>query len=147
MIGKKQRIWCCIVACLVLLAGIYTTYGKADSLAKPTAIIGTSVRDEIKPMQKLMQVGKVSIQECMYLTPQVTNRIGELIGRLTVRSSSIRRDLRLLVPLLLGIITAYFILRYFREEVFLCLHEKEYWTALIKYIHDIDGKKKMACLI
>ena len=146
MSRKKQRIWCCIISCLILLAGMYTTYEKADSLAKHVMIKDSITRDEAEHVQKVLQTRTLSAREQVYLTSRTTSRFCEMLGRLVGRSSLARRDLRLSILLLWGIITAYFLLRYFWEEEVLCLHEKDEWTALIKYIHDIDGKKRVLCL-
>ena len=146
MLHKKQHIWSFIVACFVLLVGMYTTYEKADSFAKRTIVIDSTVRDEAQSVQKIIQSKNITVQEHMYLLTGTSGRMSELIRRFTGRTSSIRRDLRLSLLVLWGIITAYFLLQYFQEEEILCLHEKEYWRALIKYIHDIDGKKRLSCL-
>ena len=147
MLHKKQRIWSFVVACFVLLVGMYTTYEKADSFANHTIVIDSTVRDEAQSVQKIMQSKNISVQEHMYLRTGTSGRMSELIRRFTGRTSSIRRDLRLSLLVLWGIITEYFLLQYFQEEEILCLRKKEYWTALMKYIHDIDGKKRMTCQI
>lgn len=147
MLHKKQRIWCFIVACVVLLAGMYTTFQKADSFGNRAIIMDSTIRDEAESMQKLTQAKNVSMQEQVYLTSRTMTRIGQMFSRFAGRDSSVRKDLRLSLFILWEIITTYFLLRYFQEEDALCLHEKEYWRALIKYIHDIDGKKRETCLI
>ena len=135
MLRKKQCIWSMIVICFVLLASMCTTYAKVDSLAKYVIIIDSAVRDEEKPVQKLMHAKNTSVQEQVYLTSKTANRIGEWIGRFSGRNSTIRRDLRLSVFVLWGIITLFYLFRYYQREDVLCLHEKEYRRFRFYYLY------------
>ena len=147
MLHKKQRIWSLLVACFVLLVGMHSTYEKADAFVNQSIVINSTVRDETQSVQKMIQSKNVSVQEHMCLLTGTSGRTSELLSRFTGRTCSIRRDLRFSLLVLWGIIAIHFSLKYFQEEEILCFHEKEYWMALIKYIHDMDGKKRLACLV
>lgn len=146
MLRRKQRMLCYIVACLLFVAGMYTTYAKADSFAKCAVVVSRAGSAAANSVERLVQRSDSTVQEMSYLAPRAQKGVSTMIGRVTSRNSSIRRDLRMPLLFLWGLVLAYFQLRYFGEAEILCLHEKKYWTALIKYIHDIDGKKRIVCL-
>ena len=137
MLRKNQRRWCVFLVCILLMAAMHTTYVKADSFAKRAVAVETA---------RIQAPEKLAAQEKVCVVENVRTTLRAAIGQATNRSSSIRRDLRLPTLFLCGLCVAYFILRCWRTEEILCLHEKKYRAALIKYIHDIDGKKRISCL-
>ena len=142
MLRRKQRILCYIFACILLVTSMYATYVKADTIAKHAVVSCTNKQsiDRIQaPDNRLMK-------ESVYATARTGSVIRTAIGQVTRRTALGRRDIRVSMLILCGLIVTCFLLRFFVEDELLCFHQKKYQTALIKYIHDMDGKKRMSCL-
>lgn len=123
--------------CVLMIAGMHTTYTKANYFADH------AVETETAQIQKLDE--SVSPEpECVVERESSVLRV--TIGQLRNRGVSIRKYLHISVLFFYGLCVAYFILLLRCIEEILCLHGEKYRTALIKYIHDIDGKKRMSCL-
>lgn len=153
MLRKGQRRLCYFLMCVLLMAGMHTTYVKADTFAQRAASLEVVQRYVTKTARiqnvteaLLSEPDRVVVQDTVCVVESVNPVLRMVIGRVTSGSSQIRRELRLSCLLLCALCIAYFILKCWRIEEILCLHEKKYRAALIKYIHDIDGKKRIACL-
>ena len=133
------------------MAGIYTTYARANDFSERAASLKAAQaymqRMQEMPTTQLRTADKKLIEPgvCVVESSNLTMR--EVIGRATTRGRQIRGELRLASMFLWAFCTFCFLLLYYRIEVRLWLQEKRYCVALIKYIHDMDGKKRMACLI
>lgn len=163
MLRRNWRRLCHFMICILFITGMYSTYMKADSIAEHAvaASIAQNVQlctngDVITQVERaqtsdvktawLQKNNSSVVQEAACVIRNVNPVIRAVIGRTMSHSNSLRRDLRLLTIFLWGICIAYFLLRVWRIEEILCLYEKKYRAALIKYIHDMDGKKRMSCL-
>lgn len=155
---KNWHRLCYFMIVVLLMAGMYTTYVKADDFAERAAAISIiqyseninqTTRHEIKSGTVSVWIEKNSenvLQDKVCIVGNANQLIRTVIGRVTSRGYSIRRDLRVLTWFLWGLCVAYFLLNSWKIEEILCLHEKKYRAALLKYIHDKDGKKRMSCL-
>ena len=149
MLQKKQRKWCYFIVCIMLMAGIHTTYIKADSFAGRVASIeaANSYTAEVQRASVTLLKGTDGVESlavCVVERMNVTARA--LIGRIASRTSRMGRELRFSGVFSEALCEAFFLLQCCLMEEILCLLEKKNRTALIKYIHDIDGKKKISCL-
>ena len=138
MLRKGQRRLCYLLACLLLVTGMYVTFEKADSIARHTVSAGTA---------RIQEPDETIIQKHEYVVERSKTLLRESVFRTVTRNQSLRRTMRLPVLLLYAICVVYFVLKCFYTEEIISLQEKKYRKALIKYIHDIDGKKRMSCLI
>lgn len=153
MLRKSQRRLCYFLMYVLLMAGMYTTYVRADSFAERATSIEAAQLYAVKAAnaQRASEAvfrapDKTVPQSAVCVVESVNPVLRMVIGRTTSRNSLIRRDLRLACLLLWALCMACFILKCRYIEEILCLCEKKYRTALIKYIHDIDGKKRVSCL-
>lgn len=137
MLRKSQRRLCYILSCLLLISGMYMTFEKADSIARHAVASETA---------RIQKPDRMSGQKTVYVVERTGSLLREAVGRVVSRNYSLRRDLRFPSLFLCALCVAYFVLRYWNVEEILFLHKKKYREALIKYIHDIDGKKRMSCL-
>lgn len=150
MLRKSQRRLCYFLMCILLMAGIYTTYVKADTFAErvasveATRIYASGAKNASTVQLRGLDKATTSIAVC--IVESINPMCRTAIGRAIYRTSLTRRALQLTCLLLCALCIAYFSLRCCQIEEILCLHEKKYRAALIKYIHDMDGKKRMACL-
>ena len=148
---KIQRSICYGLVWMLFLAGIYTSFARAESFAERAAsmeaarLYAVAASDEA--MSLLTASESEAVQADVCLVENADTSLRAVIGRVTSRSSLMRRDLRVMFLLLCVLYVAFFVLGYRLIEEALCLCEKKYRAALIKYIHDIDGKKRVACLI
>ena len=150
MLQKNQRKWCYFIVCILLMAGIHTTYAKADSFAERVASIEAAngyMADEKNPSAMLLRGTDRVEQLAVCVVERINPTIRAVIGRIANRTGSICRDLRFANIFLWAFCVVYFLLQCYLIEEILCLLEKKYRAALIKYIHDIDGKKRIPCLI
>ncbi len=141
MLRISQRKLCYIMICILLMAGLHTTYAKADAFAE-RAIAAKNVW-----IQEIKKPDETTPQSPVCTVERMNPTIRAVLGQITNRSSSIRRDLRLSGYIYCALCMAFFCLLIWCIEEILCLHEKKYRAALIKYIHDLDGKKRMTCLV
>lgn len=150
MLRISQRRLCYFLICVLLMAGMHTTYVKADSFAERAASIEAAqlyvANTKTASEAQLRAPENVMTQVLVCVVENIDSVRRTVFSRVTNRSSLIRRDLRLPGLLLWALCISYFVLKCWHIEECLCLHEKKYRAALIKYIHDIDGKKRMACL-
>lgn len=150
MLQKSQRRVCYFMMLILLIAGMYTTYVKADNFAERAASIEAAriyaANVETSIITQLRETNWDIAQTEVCVMESVNPLLRVVIGRTSNRISGVRRDLRFAGIVLWALCIAYFILHCFHIEEVLCLHEKKYRTALIKYIHDIDGKKRISCL-
>lgn len=149
MLKKNQRKWCYFIVCILFMAGIYTTYIKADSFAERVAsveIVNSYTLDEEKSMIAVMNEIDRDVQLSVCVVERMNPTVRTVMGRITNRIGSIRKDLRFASIFLWVLCVALFLLQCCLIEEILCLLEKKYRAALIKYIHDIDGKKRVPCL-
>lgn len=149
MLSKIRRSLCYYIMCVLLMAGMYTTYVKADSLAERAASIETA---KVSVSQKRASATQLrgadrNVQTEVCVVERINPVIRAIIGRVGNRNSSIRRDLRFAGIYLWALCVAIFLLQCCLREESLWLYEEKYRAALIKYIHDIDGKKRIPCLI
>jgi len=108
---------------------------------------GSRIFERRKPyVTQLSETDRNIIQADVCVVESMNPLSRVVIGRTRNRVSNVRRDLRFAGIFLWALCIAYFILYCCHIEEILCLHEKKYHVALIKYIHDIDGKKRMSCL-
>lgn len=150
MSQKNQRKWCYYIVCILLMAGIHTTYIKADSFAERVASteVAKGYTADAKNSSVTLLKGADSVAPSAVCVVERINPIARsVIGRITNRTGSIRRELQFASIFLWALCVAYFLLQCCLIEEILCLLEKKYRAALIKYIHDIDGKKRVSCLI
>ena len=149
MLRKSQKRWCYFLICILLMAGIHTTYVRADNFAERVASIEAArlymAGSDTTSIAQLRGTDN-NIQSVVCVVESVNSIVRTVLGRSTGRNVSIRRELRCASVILWAICIACFVLRCCRREEILCLHEKKYRAALIKYIHDIDGKKRIPCL-
>lgn len=141
MLRKRQRKLCYIMICILLMAGLHTTYAKADAFAE-CAIAEKSVR-----IQEIQKLDTATPQSPICRVERLNTNLRTVLGQITSRYSFIRRDLKLAGYIFCALCIAAFCLQVWHIEEILYFHEKKYRTALIKYIHDLDGKKRMACLV
>ena len=149
MLRQSQRSVCYILMFILLMAGMYTTYVKADEIAeRAVAMEAAQLYEKTESAVRVIQLQKTDevLTRSVCVVENVNPLLRTMLGRITGRSISSRRDLQFYGTLLLALCVAYFVLRCQYEEEILCLHEKKYRAALIKYIHDTDGKKRVACL-
>jgi len=149
MLRKNQRRMCYFLISILLMAGIHTTYVKADNFAERAASIEaariyTANRDTA-PVTHLRGADR-NVQTDACVVENVNPLVRTVLGRTTSRNISIRRDLRFAGVILWAFCVACFLLRCTQITEILYLIEKKYRAALIKYIHDIDGKKRISCL-
>ena len=151
MLRKKQRIWCCVIACILFMTSMYTTYVKADNFAERAAFFELSrlhiAETQEGSVAQLRRNDQVTIQEDVCIVENKTSNVRTLLGRTTSRTTNVRKDLRFVGVLIWASILADFILRHYRIEEILYFHRLEYQESLIKYMHDIDGKKREPYLI
>ncbi len=146
-----QKVLCYFMAWILFLTGFYATYIRAESFAERAAsmeaarMYASETNGEI--MTQLAGYRNEPVQADVCMVEDMDSSVRAVIGRVTSRSSLMRRDLRVAYLFLCVLCIAFFNLRCRRIEEKLCLSEKKYRTALIKYIHDMDGKKREACLI
>ena len=147
MLRKSQRRLCYFLIGILLMAGIYTTYVKADNFAERAASLKAARIYAAGTDEAVAQLRGTdsNIQSEVCVVENINATVRTILGRLTNRNASIRRDLRFAGVILWAICIACFILRCFQIEEILCLHERKYRAALIKYIHDMDGKKRVPC--
>ena len=132
------------------MSGMYTTYIKADSLAERAASIEAAqtydLREKEVPMAQLkapeQNVGIATV--CILENTSAVLRT--IIGRVTSQNSTSRRCWRIVYEVSCALYIVFFCLKCWCIEEILCVCEKQYRVALMKYIHDIDGKKRIACL-
>lgn len=138
MLRKKRRGMCSVFICILLMTGMYTVYMKADSAAEHAAVTET-VRLQSADDALLSETG------CIVERDDTVFRIAAVQVR--TRTIFVRKDMRLPILCFYGLCMLCFHLSYGYIEERLWLHEKKYRAALIKYMHDTDGKKKVACLM
>ena len=150
MLRKNQCRWCYFMMFILLIVGMYTTYVKAESFAERAASIeaARSYATDIETLSvtQLSETNREIVQAEVCVMENVNPLLRTVIGRINNRINGVRRELRFAGIVLWALCIAYFILRCFHIEEILCLHVKKYRVALIKYIHDIDGKKRISCL-
>lgn len=149
MLRRHQRRFSYVLICVLLMAGMYTTYAKADSLAGRAASLEAAqlhMSAKTTMETQLRAPERALTQNVACVVESVNPLFRTVIGRVANRNSTVRRELRLPCILLWAIGTAYFIFNCRHIEEKRCLHEKKYRAALIKYIHDVDGKKRVTCL-
>ena len=137
MLRKNRRRLCWLLACFLLLSGMYVTFEKADSM------VNHAVSTEIARIQ---QPDKASTSVVAYMVERPHSVLRSVADRIVQRNTLSRKDLRLPTLLLYMLCVAFFVLKCWTVEEILYVHEKKYRKALIKYIHDIDGKKRVSCL-
>lgn len=150
MFYSMRRRICYIMMCILLLGGIYGTYTKADSLAQQAASMESAcIYMEDKGTQTVERFSKIqstAADAALCVVERINYVTRAILGRITARSSHVRRDIRFFCLFLWALCAAYFLLKCWCIEEILYLHETKYRAALIKYIHDIDGKKRVSCL-
>lgn len=149
MLRQSQRSVCYILMFILLMTGTYTTYVKADEIAeRAVAMEAAQLYEKAEAAVRVLQLQKTdeALTRSVCVVESVNPLLRTVLGRMTSRSILTRRDLRFYGMLLLALCVVYFVLRCQYVEEILCLHEKKYRAALIKYIHDMDGKKRVACL-
>ena len=125
---------------------MYMTYEKASSFAGYVIVNERLAKENTEHVQRLVRPSHVSTAGNLYLAPRTANRIGETLGQLRSCNNPLRRDTRLSVLWFWVVIAAYCLVGYFTEEEQAGILKEDDRTSLIKYIHDIDGKKRMLCL-
>lgn len=150
MMQKIQRRMCLFLVHVLLLTGVYMTYIRAESFAERAASTEAARQYasewDAGVVTQLTTFPKEQVTAEVCLVESINPAMRTVIGRVTGRSSFVHRDLRVTFLLLCALWIAFFILNCRLIEEILCLCEKKYRTALIKYIHDMDGKKRVACL-
>ncbi len=150
MLRKKQLRLCYFLIGILLMTGIYTTYVKADNFAEHAASTEAAriyaASADATSIAQLKGVDS-NIQSEVCIVESINSVIRTVLGRTTNRNVGIRRDLRFAGIILWAVCIACFTLHCCLIEETLWLHEKKYRVALIKYIHDIDGKKRVPCLV
>ena len=136
MLRKSQRKLCYIMICILLMYGLYTTYAKADAFAERATVV------ENVQIQEIQKPDETAPQSPICRVERMNTNLRAVLGQITSRSSFNRRDLKLAGYILYVLCIVVFCLRIWHMEEILYLHEKKYRTALIKYIHDLDGKKR-----
>ena len=151
MLRKFQKKLCYFMMCILLMAGMYTTYVKADSFAERAASIKDAQiyaisRQEVSVAQ-MRAPEKLLAESTVCVVERVNSFARMVIERVSGRSNLTHKDLRLCcIFFFYALCVASFLLCWWKIEELLCLREKKYRAALIKYIHDIDGKKRISCL-
>lgn len=142
MLRKSRRKLCYIMICILLLSGLYTMYAKADAFAERAKTV------ECVRMQEIQKPDETTPQSPICRVERINTNLRVILGQITTgRSSFSRRDLKLAGYILYVLCMSVFCLRIWHIEEILYLHEKKYRTALIKYIHDLDGKKRNTYLV
>lgn len=137
MLRKNQTRLCYILVCFILLAGMYTTYEKVGSIEKHT----------VATHKTTLQIwDKSASHKTIYVVERAGCVLRESIGRVVQRNQFLRRGLRTLSLFFCALCAECFILKCQLIEEIFPLWEKKYRKAVIKYIHDMDGKKRMLCL-
>lgn len=145
-----------VLIMILLMAGMYTAYGNAESFAE-RAVSMEAVRlyaAEVRGVSEGQQVTIARFERTeknvsgniVWVSERVNAAVRTLIGRISDRNERTQRELRLLALFLAAFCIAYFTLKCHYAEEWFHTQEKRYRTALMKYIHDIDGKKRMSCL-
>lgn len=146
-----QKVLCYFLVWVLFLTGFYATYIRAESFAERAASMEAARQyasewdDGVVTQLTTFPKEQVTAEVC--LVESINPAMRTVIGRVTGRSSFVHRDLRVTFLLLCALWIAFFILNCRLIEEILCSCEKKYRAALIKYIHDMDGKKRVACLI
>lgn len=138
MLQKERKLLCYILVWLLLLAGMYTSFEKVNSMAVHT--VSNHKITIQKPDEK-------TTCKMVYIVERTGSVLREVVGRGMSRNQSLRGNMRLLTIFLYALCVLFFDLKYQVIEEFFDLREKRYRKAIIKYIHDLDGKKRMSCLI
>ncbi len=148
---RSYRILCYFLISILLMAGMYTTYVKADSFAQHASSIEAS-RQYLSGGKKVAVTqwkssdkGVVKNIDCV--VEKVNPVLRSVLGNVNGRRSLLRGGLRWGYIFLCALFVACFIFRCWSIVERFCLHEKKYRAVLMKYIHDMDGKKRMECLI
>ncbi len=141
MLHKSRRGLCYFLICILFMAGLHTTYIKADTFAERAMTSKQSQIQEIKKLDDTVFKSPICRVERIHAT------VRTVLGQITIRINSGKRELRIFSFICYVLCMLAFYLRIWHIEEILYLHEEKYRTALIKYIHDLDGKKRIPCLI
>lgn len=123
------------------MTGLHTTYVKVDTFAERVVASKQSQIQEIKKLDDIVFKSLVCRVERIHATAKT------VLGQITARTGFGKRELRIFSFICYALCMLAFYLRIWHIEEVLYLHEEKYRTALIKYIHDLDGKKRVPCLI
>lgn len=146
-----------VLVMVLLMTGIYTIYGNAESFAERVASLEMfrlyeEAKSGVQKGQEAVaarfeRTEQNTVENTVWVSERVSTISRMVIGRLSERSGRMNRERRMLNVVWLILLVTCFRFRC-HSYIAAWLHAQEKWQreVFINYIHDIDGKKRTACL-